>query len=78
MLFNIEFINTTNATANYSELAEAEYEAGQGDGIELYTAKFEAEHDVAHGEDIGGLIVYSSAGELSAVYDYENFVGWVV
>jgi len=70
---NIEWINTTARTVDYSEQAVAEYEQGLGDGIEKYTERFEQEFAVSGGNDIGGLIVYSD----NVVYDYENFVGWV-
>jgi hypothetical protein len=63
---NIEWINTTPATVSYA------YEHIE-DPIETLTARFEAEHAVSEGKDIGGLIVYSDA----CVYDYENFCGWV-
>ena len=36
--------------------------------------EFEAAHGLADGEDIGGLMVYA---EGRAVYDYENWCGWV-
>lgn len=78
MNFDIEFINETKQTVNYSDRAITEYEAGEGDGIEKYTEIFEQEYSVANGEDIGGLIVYSKDNKLQAVYDYENFCGWVV
>jgi hypothetical protein len=70
---NIEWINTTARTVDYSTEAVAEYEAGLGDGIEKYTERFEQEFAVSGGNDIGGLIVYSD----NVVYDYENFCGWV-
>ena len=70
---NIEWINTTARTVDYSEQAVAEYEQGLGDGIEKYTERFEQEFAVSGGNDIGGLIVYSD----NVVYDYENFCGWV-
>jgi hypothetical protein len=70
---DIEWINEAERTVDYSVEAVAEYEAGLGDGIDKYTARFEAEFNVAEGEDIGGLIVYSD----NIVYDYENFCGWV-
>ena len=70
---NIEWINTTARTVDYSAEAVAEYEAGLGDGIDKYTARFEREFAVTEGADIGGLIVYSD----NCVYDYENFCGWV-
>jgi hypothetical protein len=70
---NIEWINTTNKTVDYSVEAVAEYEAGLGDGIDKYTERFEGEFAVSEGNDIGGLIVYSD----NCVYDYENFCGWV-
>ena len=70
---NIDWINDTARTVDYSAEAVAEYEQGLGDGIDKYTARFEAEFAVSGGNDIGGLIVYSDA----CVYDYENFCGWV-
>jgi Mg2+/Co2+ transporter CorC len=74
MSYDIEFINEVEATVDYSEQAVAEYEQGMGDRIEYYTERFESEYSVSEGEDIGGLIVYA---EGRAVYDYENFCGWV-
>ncbi len=70
---DIEWINTTPATVDYSKEAVAEYEAGADDGIEKYTERFEREFNVTQGENIGGLIVYSD----TCVYDYENFCGWI-
>jgi hypothetical protein len=70
---DINWINEAPRTVDYSERAVAEYEAGMGDRIEYYTERFEAEHNVSNGNDIGGLIVYSD----NCVYDYENFCGWV-
>jgi hypothetical protein len=70
---NIDWINDTARTVDYSAEAVAEYEQGMGDGIDKYTARFEAEVAVSGGNDIGGLIVYSD----NCVYDYENFCGWV-
>ena len=70
---DIEWINETKCVVDYSVEAVAEYEAGLGDGIDKYTARFEAEFAVSEGKDIGGLIVYSE----NCVYDYENFCGWV-
>jgi hypothetical protein len=74
MHFDIEYINEAEPVVDYSEQAVQEYEAGMGDRIDEYTERFEAEMGVSGGEDIGGLIVYN---EGSAVYDYENFCGWV-
>ena len=70
---DIEYINSTKPTIDYSAEAVAEYEQGLGDGIEKYTQRFEREFGLDNGEDIGGLIVYQNG----TVYDYENFVGWV-
>jgi len=36
--------------------------------------EFEIAYKLLQGEDIGGLVVYN---EGRAVYDYENFCGWV-
>jgi hypothetical protein len=63
---NIEWINTTPCTVEYA------YE-DSADPIETLTLRFEQEHNVSNGNDIGGLIVYSD----TCVYDYENFCGWV-
>jgi hypothetical protein len=49
-----------------------------GDGIDKYTEVFEQAAGVREGEDIGGLIVYAEGARVVAVYDYENFTGWVV
>jgi hypothetical protein len=73
MQHNIEWINTTEPTVDYSEQAVSEYDLGMGDRINEYTDRFERDMGVSGGEDIGGLIVYSE----SCVYDYENFCGWV-
>lgn len=78
MTFDIEFINETQQTVNYSDRAVAEYETNGTPVIEKYTEIFESEYAVENGEDIGGLIVYSQDNKLQAVYDYENFCGWVV
>lgn len=80
-MYNIEWINNTASTVDYSLQALAEYDAGQGDRIDDYTLRFEREFaDLLRGcdsDDIGGLIVYVNAGEVRAVYDYENFCGWI-
>jgi Mg2+/Co2+ transporter CorC len=73
MQHDIEWINTTEPTVDYSAQAVAEYDLGQGSRIDEYTLRFEQEFNVSEGDDIGGLIVYSD----SCVYDYENFCGWV-
>jgi hypothetical protein len=78
MAFDIEFINTTEKTVDYTKQAETDFDAGDYFTCEKYTEIFEAEYGVEGGEDIGGLIVYGKAGQLQAVYDYENFCGWVV
>lgn len=70
---DIEWINDTVATVDYSERAIREYEEGMGSRIEAYTQKFERDFDVSDGDDIGGIIVYTD----SCVYDYENFCGWI-
>jgi hypothetical protein len=71
-MHDIEWINDTASTVDYSAEAVAEYEQGARDSIERYTLRFEREMAVSEGEDIGGLIVYSA----DCVYDYENFCGW--
>ncbi len=80
MGYDIEFINTAEHDIDYSESAIAEFERGMGDRIEHYTERFESDCALEECEqdDIGGLIVYTSEGAVRAVYDYENFVGWLV
>jgi Mg2+/Co2+ transporter CorC len=78
MNFDIEFINDTEPTVDYDEQATNEYETNGTPVIEKYTEIFESDYNVEDGEDIGGLIVYGKEGKLQAVYDYENFCGWVV
>lgn len=73
MTHNIDWVNTTEPTVDYSASAEADYDAGNSLVEELYQTKFEQQFNLSEGEDIGGLVVYSDA----VVYDYENFVGWV-
>ena len=75
--FDIEFINSTKPTVNYSAQALA---CATDDCINAYTQRFQQEHNLteAMGNDIGGLIVYANNNKLAAVYDYENFWGWVV
>jgi hypothetical protein len=52
-----------------------------GDRIEEYTDTFEIDYitgqDIDDSDDIGGLIVYLKEGKVFAVYDYENFCGWI-
>ena len=82
MSYDIECINTMPRSADYSAAAIAEYEQGLGDGIDKYTSQFETEHAAtlaaAASDDIGGLIVYTKADRVVAVYDYENFCGWIL
>ena len=74
-MYDIEWINSTRPTVDYSDSAQADYNAdAEAPVIDRYTARFEAEFGLAKGEDIGGLIVYA---EGKIVYDYENFCGWI-
>jgi hypothetical protein len=81
-MYNIEAINTMQTVANYCTEAVEEYEQGLGDGIEKYTARWEAEFadtlENCSADDIGGLIVYLRGNKEVAVYDYENFCGWIL
>jgi hypothetical protein len=72
--YDIDYINTTEPTVDYSLQAVSDYKAGLPDSTDHYTLRFEQEHNVTDGLDIGGLMVYNDG---SAVYDYENFCGWV-
>jgi hypothetical protein len=74
-MHDIDWINDTVATVDYSEQAIREYKQGLGSRVEEYTQRFEREHGLTEddGDDIGGLVVYSD----DCVYDYENFCGWV-
>ena len=81
-MYDIEVINTMTKTVDYSAEAVREYEQGLGDRIEEYTDTFEIDYitgqDIDDSDDIGGLIVYLKEGKVFAVYDYENFCGWVL
>lgn len=84
-MYDIKFINSTEPVVDYSENANTDLQASvleYSQIIDRYTALFESQFaeliNSSRREDIGGLIVYSRAGEVSAVYDYENFYGWVV
>jgi hypothetical protein len=74
--FDIDFINTALPTVTYADWDTLE------DPVEELTQRFEQQFAEqmrgCDSEDIGGLIVYLRAGEVAAVYDYENFVGWTV
>ena len=67
MDWDIEWIYSAPRSVEYA------FELIDGCPMEPLIQRFEAEHNVAEGEDIGGLIVYSN----NCVYDYENFCGWV-
>lgn len=75
-MYDIEWINAAKPTVNYSAEAEA-----TGGDIDMYTLRFEQDSAEqlrgCDSDNIGGLIVYSCAGEVRAVYDYENFCGWL-
>jgi hypothetical protein len=60
---DIEFINTVAPTVTYADDSQQQ---------------FEALWELEEGEDIGGLVVYTREGRVRAVYDYEQFMGWVV
>ena len=82
-MYNIDAINNLVCTVTYCTEAVAEYKAGLGDGIIKYTERFEEDYIMGtvatdDSDDIGGLIVYLNKGEAVAVYDYENFCGWVL
>ena len=68
----------TAKTVNYAAEADAAWDAGNDNVVDEYTAKFEAQFELAKGDNIGGLIVYAADNKVRAVYDYENFCGWVV
>jgi len=80
--YNIDQINDMIPIVDYSSQAVAEYEQGMGDRIDEYTEQFERDYSVAltgaDSDDIGGLIVYVRDSKPVAVYDYENFVGWIL
>ena len=80
MSYDIACINGRQRDVDYSAEAVADYEAGLGDGIDLFTLRFERDYADAlvgtSADDIGGLIVYLREGEPVAVYDYENFCAW--
>jgi hypothetical protein len=69
---DIEFINNTEPSIDYSIDAIRAFHAGAKDVIYDYTTRFEQEFDTGMGEDIGGIIVYENH-----VYDYEKFQGWL-
>lgn len=75
MNFDIEFINSKNPNIDYSDRAlSTDYD--EDHYTRLFEGRLAKKFQNAQGEDIGGLIVYSKDGELVAVYDYENYMGW--
>ena len=81
-MYDIDCINTMTRTVDYSAEAIREYEQGMGDRVAEYTDRFEIDYitgqDIDDSDDIGGLIVYLKDGREFAVYDYENFCGWIL
>lgn len=81
-MYDIDFINELAHTVCYSKQAVNEYEQGMGNGLAKYTQQFETDYAAqlaqCSSEDIGGLIVYTRNNAVAAVYDYENFGGWIV
>ena len=75
MSYAIDFINTTVPSVVFTNWDELD------DAVEELTERFETEFaDDLRGcdsDDVGGLIVYTNAGDVRAVYDYENFCGWL-
>ena len=65
MVYNLDFINETAPTI-----------IGTDDDRQA----FESDYELTgfHKDDMGGLIVYTDAGTVRAVYDYENMCGWVL
>lgn len=64
-MYNIEFINSVEPTVLHTSIAK--FETQYADNMRGCDS-----------DDIGGLIVYSRAGEVAAVLDYENECAWVV
>jgi len=74
-MWDIEFVNSQVPAVQYSDWDSVE------DAETVLAERFEtefAEHlRGCDSDDIGGLLVYVRAGTVAAVYDYENFVGWL-
>lgn len=68
----IDFINTRKPTVVYDDELYEEVE----DAVEQFVADLSLGDALA--DNIGGLIVYTRADTVVAVYDYELFCGWVV
>jgi hypothetical protein len=68
--YDIDYINQADPVVEYDYMTSP----ADRDTIDYFTERFEREHNVSEGDDIGGLIVYNKG---SVVYDYENFCGWV-
>ena len=77
---DIAFIDSTDADIDYSKQAVVEFERGMGDRVNEYIAQFQSDYrfDRLKAYDIGGLVVYTQKDSVRAVYDYENFRGWLV
>jgi hypothetical protein len=68
-------INTAAITHDYSAEALASYAATGDDLMEALQARFESSIEFESYDDLGGLCVYYTQGELVAFYDYEQFHG---
>jgi hypothetical protein len=69
------------AVEDYGDSAAHRWEMTGDDVTDIYIDKFESNHrDVVQGcevDDVGGLLVYLRKDTVVAVYDYENFKGWL-
>lgn len=68
----IDFINTRKPTVVYDDELYEEVE----DAVEQFVADLSLGDALA--DNIGGLVVYTRADTVVAVYDYELFCGWIV
>lgn len=80
MQHDIDFINNTPATVDYTVQADKMWDEGIDDFADVLTEQFVNEYALQRVDatNIGGLIVYTQLDTVVAVYDYEMHVGWVV
>jgi hypothetical protein len=75
-MWDIAFVNSAVPSVQYHDWDIVE------NPEDALTVRFETSNaDMLRGcicEDIGGLQVYVRGDAVVAVYDYENFVGWLV
>lgn len=75
-----DMINNSEYTHCYEAAWDRNEHKRADDPLDYYTRRFERETKInkrARAEDVGGVVLYRTKGQLVAFYDYENLCGTV-